>query len=77
LDSKKYCRENYLYLQTIKDKLGKNGLLFAITQNNSKKMIKLIEQNGFHLRQKQIHKFNIISSIFGHYDYSFLLFVKE
>lgn len=77
LDSKKYCPENNLYLQTIKDKLGSNGLLFAIAQSNPKKMIKLIEQNGFSLKQKQIHKFNIISSIFGHYDYSFLLFAKE
>ncbi len=77
LDSKKYCREPNLYLQTIKDKLDKNGLLFTITQNSSKKMIKLIEQNGFSLKQKQIHKFNIISSIFGHYDYSFLLFAKK
>jgi len=76
-DSKKYCRESNLYLQTIKDKLGSNGLLFVITQNNPKKMIKLTEQNGFYLKRKQIHKFNIISSIFGHYDYSFLLFAKE
>jgi len=77
LDSKKYCPETNLYLQTIKDKLGSNGLLFAITQSNPKKMIKFIEQNGFSLKQKQIHKFNIISSILGHYDYSFLLFRKN
>jgi hypothetical protein len=77
LDSKKYCPETNLYLQSIKDKLGSNGLLFAVAQNNPKKMIKLIQQNGFSLKQKQIHRFNIISSIFGHYDYSFLLFAKE
>jgi len=77
LDSKKYCSETNLYLQTIRDKLGSSGLLFAIAQNNPKKMIKLVEQNGFSLKQKQIHRFNIISSIFGHYDYSFLMFAKE
>lgn len=76
LDSNKYCREPNLYLQTIKDKLSANGLSFLITQNNPQKTIKLIKRNGFFLKQRQIHKFNIISSILGHYDYSFLLFAK-
>lgn len=76
-DSKKYCRESDLYLQTIKDKLDENGLLFVITQNNPKKMIKLAGEKGFFVHQKQTHKFNIISSLFGHYSYSFLLFTKK
>ncbi len=77
LDSKKYCRENDIYLQSIKNKLNKNGLLFVITQNSPKKMIKLIENKGFFVKQKQINKFNLIRSFLGHYDYSCLLFQKK
>lgn len=75
-DSKKYCQEPNLYLQTIKEKLKKNGLLFVVTQNNPKKSIKLITNKGFYLWEKEIHKFKIIPSFFGHYSYSFLLFKK-
>lgn len=75
-DSKKYCREFDLYLQTIKNKLNQNGLMFVITQNNPKKMVKLAKKIGFFCFQKETHKFNIISSLFGHYSYSFLLFAK-
>ncbi len=77
LDSKKYCPEPNLYLETIKEKLNENGLLFVIAQNNPKKMIKLIESGNFCLYEKQLHRFNIISSLFGHYSYSFLLFRKK
>lgn len=77
LDSKKYCPEFDLYLKTIKEKLNETGLLFVITQNNPKKMIKLIEDKGFSLYEKQLYRFNIISSLFGHYSYSFLLFKKN
>ncbi len=77
LDSKKYCRETDLYLQTIQNKLNKDGLLFVVTQNNWKKTIKLVERKGFTVYQKEMHKFNIITSIFGHYSYSFLLFTKN
>ena len=77
LDSKKYCRESNLYLQTIKEKLNKNGLLFIINQNNPKKMIKLVEKQGLCICKKEVHSFNIISSFFGHYSYSFLLFRKS
>lgn len=77
LDSKKYCQESNQYLQTIKEKLNGRGLLFVITQNNPKKMIKLIEEKGFCAYEKQLHRFNIISSLFGHYSYSFLLFRKS
>jgi hypothetical protein len=77
LDSKQYCRESDLYLQTIQNKLNKDGLLFVITQNNWKKTIKLVERKGFTVYQKEVHKFNIITSIFGHYSYSFLLFTKN
>lgn len=75
-DSKKYCREFDLYLQTIKNKLKQNGLMFVITQNNPMKMVKLMERARFCVFQKEAHKFNIISSLFGHYSYSFLLFAK-
>ncbi len=75
-DSKKYCREFDLYLQTIKNKLNQNGLMFVITQNNPKKMVKIAKKAGFSVFQKETHKFNIVSSLFGHYSYSFLLFAK-
>ena len=74
LDSKKYCREPDSYLQTIKEKLNSKGLLVLATQNNSKKIIKLIEGQGFYVYEKELHGFNVISSLFGHYAYSFLMF---
>jgi hypothetical protein len=74
LDSKRYCREPNLYLQTIKNKLKKDGFLFVTIQNNWKKTKKLIEKKEFLLCQKEIHRFNIISEILGHYSFSFLLF---
>lgn len=77
LDSKKYCPESDLYLKTIREKLNESGLLFVITLNNPKKMIKLIQKAGFSILQKEVHKFNIVSSLFGHYSYSFLLFRKS
>ena len=77
LDSKKYCRESSQYLQTTKEKLNGHGLLFVITQNNPKKMVKLVEEHGFHICEKELHRFNIISSLFGHYSYSLLLFQKN
>lgn len=77
LDSEKYCQESDLYLQTIKEKLAEKGLLFVITQNNSKKMIKMVLEQGFHFCEKEVHRFDVISSLFGHYSYSFLLFEKN
>jgi len=77
LDSKKYCRESNQYLQTTKEKLIDRGSLFVITQNNPQKMVKLIEKHGFHVCEKELHRFNIISSLFGHYSYSLLLFKKS
>jgi len=77
LDSKKYCRESNQYLQTIKEKLNGHGSLFVVTQNNPKKMVKLVEERGFHVCEKELHRFNIISLLFGHYAYSFLLFKKN
>ncbi len=76
LDSRKYCRDPHSYLQTIKNKLSENGLLFVVVQNNPGRMIKLMEEKGFSLYQREIHKFNIIASLLGHYCYSFLLFTK-
>ncbi len=74
LDSKKYCREPNLYLQTIKEKLKESGLLFITTQNNPKKMVKLVGRQGLRIGEKELHRFSPISSLFGHYSYSFLLF---
>lgn len=74
LDSKKYCGDSHLYLRTIKEKLNGRGLLFVITQNNPKKMIKIIEGEGFQIYEEQRHSFNLISALFGHFSYSFLLF---
>lgn len=77
LDSKKYCQEPNKYLQAAREKLNGRGLLFIITQNNSKKMVKLVEGHGFYACEKELHKFNIISCFFGHYSYSLLLFKKN
>jgi SAM-dependent methyltransferase len=77
LDAKEYCPEPEKYLKTIREKLNAGGLLLVVTQNNPKKMVKQIEGQGFYIHQRQVHRFNIISSILGHYDYSFLLFRKS
>ena len=76
LDSKEYCQNPNLYLQTIKEKLSRDGLLFVITQD-SNKIIELIERQRFFIYEKQLHKFDMISSLLGHYSYSFLLFKKN
>ena len=76
LDSKNYCPKPDQYLQTIKEKLKSGGLLFVVIQDNPKKLIKLIEENGFHICEKELHKFNIILHLLGHYSYSFFLFKK-
>ncbi len=76
-DNKKCCREPSLYLQTIKNKINQNGLLFVTTQNNPKKIIKLLKSSGFSVYQKETHRFNIFSTFLGHYSYSFLLFSKN
>lgn len=77
LDSKKYCQSINLYLLTIIKKLNQNGLLLMVTQNNPKKMIKLIEDESLKLVNKELHKFNILTSLVGHYCYSFLCFRKR
>lgn len=75
-DSKKYCPQVNLSLRNIKDKLSKNGFLLVATQNRTKKIIRMIEGYGFKVFEKEVRRFNIIPSIFGHYCYSFLLFQK-
>lgn len=77
LDTKKYCSHPDVCLKVINKKLSKEGLLFVITQKNPKKIINFIEDKDFLLYKKQIHKFNIFSSLFGHYSYSFLWFKKR
>lgn len=77
LDSKKYCPVPNLYLQVILAKLTRGGLLLVITQNKAQKMIGLVEQHGFYLYRHELHRFNPITSLFGHYSYSLLLFRKN
>ena len=77
LDSKKYCRDFDLYLQTIKEKLSQNGLLLVVTQGGPRKMIRTIKAKGFYVDEKQVTMFNIVSAFRGHYAYSFLLFRKN
>jgi len=76
-DSKKSCHAVDIYLKTIKEKINKNGYLLVVVQNNPNKMIKSIEHQGFKICQREIHRFSIVASIFGHYCYSFLLFKKN
>jgi len=75
-DSVNYCKNPKEYLKTIYDKLNNDGFMFITTQDNPKIITKLIEHSGFKLIEKERHNFNIISSILGHYSYSFLLFKK-
>lgn len=77
LDSKNYCSEPELCLAIVKKKLKKDGLLFIVTLESSKKKIRFLEKSGFSIFQKQFHRFNIFSSLLGHYDYSFLLLKKN
>lgn len=77
-DSKKYCESIPLYVKLIKEKLREGGFLIVVTQsnllNNPLKMIKLIEASDMKLQEKEFHRFNIFSSLVGHYSYNFLLF---
>lgn len=76
-DSKNYCKDIGEYLRTIKKKLADGGYLFVVTQGRPKRMIKLLEEKfGFLVRFKELHRFNIITSLLGHYSYSFLVFRK-
>jgi len=74
-DSKNYCQNISLYMQTIKEKLAEGGYLFVVTQNSPKKIIKLLEEKfAFRIHLKELRRFNIITSLLGHYSYSFLIF---
>jgi len=77
LDSKDYNFDNQLCLNTIKDKLGNNGYLFVITQRKAKNMIQYVNSFGFALLAQEIHNFNILSFLLGHYSYSFFLFQNK
>lgn len=77
LDSQDYCREVDQYLQTIKEKLSGDGSLFVITQNNPKKVTRLVEKHGFRIDRKELPEFRLFSSLFRHYLYSLLLFGKN
>ncbi len=73
LDHTSYCTNPRSYLKTIKKKLSPSGLLFLVTQKKPKKIIKLVKKCNFYIDKKQLYKFNILSALFGHYSYSFLL----
>lgn len=77
LDSKKYNKNNYLCLKTIRQKLNKDGFLLVVSQNAHKKIINLAKTFEFRIHNKEIHRFNIFSSFLGHYSFSFLLFKKR
>lgn len=77
LDSKDYNFDNQLCLKIIKNKLNRDGYLFVVTQRKAKNMIQYVSNFGFTLLSKEIHRFNILSSILGHYSYSFLLFQNK
>jgi len=76
LDSRKYCPNPHEYLQTIKNKLRDRGFLFVVTQHHPKQIIRLVEKEGFRLCKKELRRFNLLTSLLGHYSYSFLLFEK-
>jgi len=74
IDSKKYCSSRNLYLKTIKKKLKKGGKLLMVTQKNPKKIIRSLEGQSWKIYQKELHHFNPIGAILGHYCYSILIF---
>lgn len=77
LDSDFYCGNQEASLHAIWEKLSPSGFLFLATQNNPKKMIAWLERDGmFRIFLKEEHRFSILSSILGHYDYSFLILKK-
>jgi len=77
LDSKDYNFDNQLCLETVKKRLNKNGYLFIVTQNKNRIMTQCVNDFGFTLLAQEIHNFNILSFLLGHYSYSFLLFQKK
>ena len=77
LDSKDYNSDNQLCMATVKDKLSKNGSLFIVTQGSPKKTVQYINDFGFTLLAQEIHHFNVLSFLLGHYSYSFLLFQNK
>jgi len=77
LDSKDYNSDNPLCLETIRSRLNKNGYLFIVTQNKNRIMTQCVDNSGFTLLAQEIHNFNVLSFLLGHYSYSFLLFQNK
>ena len=77
LDSKDYNTDNQLCLEIIKGRLGKNGYLFVVTQHKNRIITQCVNDFGFTLLAQEIHNFNILSFLLGHYSYSFLLFQNK
>lgn len=77
LDSDFYCGDCDATLHAIWEKLSPGGFLFVATQNRPKKMIAWLERDGgFRIFLKEEHRFSVLSSVLGHYDYSFLIAQK-
>ncbi len=77
LDSKDYNSDNQLCLETVKSRLNKNGYLFIVTQNKNRIIAECVNDFGFTLLAQEIHNFNVLSFLLGHYSYSFLLFQNK
>lgn len=71
-DGKDYCPNPALYLKTIRERLDSEGVLLAVTQHYVKTM-RLLTEAGFYVGGSVRNRFNILSSLLGHFSYSFLL----
>ena len=77
-DSKKYCVQKDAYLQTIQQKLNRDGYLLVVTMHRPEKIIKLLKKYEFQIYKRENSKFSMLKSLFfldiGEYDWSFLVF---
>ncbi len=74
LDGKSYCENKNLYLNILKQSLKRNAHLLLATCCHPSKIKKTLENIGLKLDKEELHKFKLIDSLKGHYNYSFLLF---
>lgn len=74
LDGKAYCENRELYLNSIKQSLNPGAFLLLTTSYGPSKTKKKLKKAGFKLYRQELHRFSLLDSLKGHYDYSFLLF---
>lgn len=74
LDDKAYCENREVYLNAIKQNLNLGAYLLLATSYHPSIIKKNLKSAGFKLYKQELHRFNLLGALKGHYDYSFLLF---